>query len=80
MSKPRDWQTTVTPEEFARRISQFMLDDGSSSNVAIIAKAFRDYPDEWTPGHGAGEFGLDWTTGVIPLLVAMGGVPRKDDE
>jgi hypothetical protein len=55
-----DWWDTLTSEEFARRISQHLADNRSSSDMAMLSKALKDFPNPITPGHGVGEWGIEW--------------------
>jgi len=54
------WWDMLTPGEFARRISQFLLDNRSSQDMAMLSKALNNFPNPLTPGHGVGEWGIGW--------------------
>lgn len=55
-----NWWDTLTAEEFARRLCQWLLESRTSHDALMLSMALKDFPNPDTPGHGVGEFGIEW--------------------
>ena len=74
-----DWWDNLSAEEFAKRLCQYLIDNRSSSDMAMLSKALRDFPNPITPGHGVGEWGIEWSE-IKAMCVRFGAKETPDDE
>ncbi len=74
----RDWWDMLTPEEFARRLSQWLIDSRGSRDALMLSQALKDFPNPITPGHGVGEWGIEWTE--IKAMCKRFGAKETEDK
>lgn len=73
-----DWWDNLSAEEFARRICQWFLESRASRDALMLSQALKDFPNPITPGHGVGEWGIEWSD--IKAMCVRFGAKETEDE